>query len=147
MHQRGAEAKRKQNQVKKWVLSIAISASCTCDVQLYVHIAYIVCTLIVCLWCCFEMLSLERVRVNLLFRPFVQINALLYCDISPSPSVFVSALHMMKQMDVVPAHRVKTRKFQIGCNWVSQARSNQVMRIRAGRSQVITTTKNSSGSS
>lgn len=91
MHQRGAEAKRKQNQVKKWVLSIAISASCMCDVQLCDHVAYIICPLIVWLKCWFEMLSLQCVVWTP--HPHHPRRKRLCCVHHPHPSVCLCSLH------------------------------------------------------
>lgn len=54
--------------------------------------------------------------------------------------VSVSALYMMKQMDVVAAHRVE----QVP-NWLQTSQDRWVRRIRPGLSKVLTTTKPSVG--
>lgn len=125
MHQRGAEAKRKQNQVKKWVFSIAISASCMCDVQ-FVRPR---CICHLSPNCLAEVLVWDAVTAVCPCELLIPIIHAGKCSaVSPiSIPVSVSAPYMMKQMDVVAAHGVE----QVP-NWLQTSRARRVRGIKPG---------------
>lgn len=82
------------------------------------------------------MLPLQCISVNLSLRPFLQNNALLSCDAHSTITikVFVSALYMMKQMDVVAAHRVKHAGSKLDAKLPSQTKLENKSRAQSFQS-------------